>query len=93
MGMRDHKEYARQMRTNAVIRDGVVQVSHELWEQIATIIENSEEVVRCKDCKHLEITGCYGECGKMVRIVKPWDFCSYGERRYGERAIKYRLLL
>jgi hypothetical protein len=42
------------------------------------------EVVRCKDCKHLEITGCYGECRKLVRIVKPWDFCSYGERREGE---------
>ena len=39
------------------------------------------EVVRCKDCKSLEITGCYGECRKLVRIVKPWDFCSYGERR------------
>ena len=39
------------------------------------------EVVRCKDFKHLEITGCYGECRKLVRIVKPWDFCSYGERR------------
>ena len=40
------------------------------------------EVVRCKDCKHLEITGCYGECGRgYLGIVKPWDFCSYGERR------------
>ena len=43
--------------------------------------ENFVEVVRCKDCKSLEITGCYGECRKLVRIVKPWDFCSYGERR------------
>jgi hypothetical protein len=44
-----------------------------------------EEVIRCKDCKSLEITGCYGECGKLVRIVKPWDFCSYGERKDNER--------
>ena len=42
------------------------------------------EVVYCKDCKHLEITGCYGECNKLVRIVRPDDFCSYGERREGE---------
>lgn len=42
------------------------------------------ELVCCKDCKHLEITGCYGECGKLVRIVKPWDFCSYGERKAEE---------
>lgn len=39
------------------------------------------EPVLCKECKHLEITGCYGECRKLVRIVKPWDFCSYGERK------------
>ena len=43
------------------------------------------ELVRCKDCKHLEITGCYGECNRgYMGIVKPWDFCSYGERREGE---------
>lgn len=49
------------------------------------------EVVRCKDCKHLEIDpglrydkrmclmrgGEYGYC-------KDDDFCSYGERREGE---------
>lgn len=43
------------------------------------------ELVRCKDCKHLEITGCYGECKRgYMGIVKPWDFCSCGERREGE---------
>lgn len=36
-------------------------------------------VVRCKDCKYLEITGCYGECGKAILgIVSPEDFCSRG---------------
>jgi hypothetical protein len=46
------------------------------------LIENGATIpVRCKDCNHLEITGCYGECRKLVRIVKPWDFCSYGERK------------
>lgn len=39
-------------------------------------------VVRCKDCKYLEITGCYGECGKAILgIVNPDDFCSRGKRR------------
>ena len=43
------------------------------------------KLVRCKGCKHLEITGCYGECKRgYMGIVKPWDFCSYGERREGE---------
>lgn len=37
----DYKEYARQMREKAVKDEyGIVRVSPELWEQIASIIEN-----------------------------------------------------
>lgn len=37
----DFKEYARQMRENAVKdSDGVILCSPELWEQIASIVEN-----------------------------------------------------
>ena len=40
------------------------------------------EVVRCKECKHLVFSDCYGECGKAyLGIVQPYDFCSRGERR------------
>ena len=43
---------------------------------------DAAEVVRCKDCKYLEITGCYGECGKgYLGIVRPDCYCCYGERR------------
>lgn len=39
-------------------------------------------VVRCKECKHLEITGCYGECSKgYLGIVRPECYCCYGEKR------------
>lgn len=39
-------------------------------------------VVRCKDCKHLMFSDCYGECGAArIGIVSPDDFCSYGERK------------
>ena len=39
-------------------------------------------VVLCKDCKHLMFSDCYGECGiGRMGIVRPEDFCSYGERR------------
>lgn len=42
------------------------------------------EVVRCKDCKHLMFSDCYGECGKgYMGIVNPDGFCSYGERKEG----------
>ena len=45
------------------------------------------QVVRCKNCKYLERTDCFGECslfkdrdeprGEML----PNDFCSYGKRK------------
>lgn len=39
-------------------------------------------IVRCKDCKYLEITGCYGECSKgYLGIVRPDCYCCYGERK------------
>ena len=38
-------------------------------------------VVRCKDCKHLIFSDCYGECSKgYMGIVSPYDYCSRGER-------------
>ena len=44
------------------------------------------ELVRCKDCRNLEITGCYGECRKgYLGIVRPDDFCSRAEKRGGVR--------
>lgn len=40
------------------------------------------DIVFCKDYKHLEISGCYGECGKgYLGIVRPDCYCCYGERR------------
>ena len=42
--------------------------------------------MRCKDCRNLEITGCYGECRKgYLGIVRPDDFCSRAEKRGGVR--------
>ena len=47
----DYKEYARQMRENAVKdHNGNIICSSELWEQIASIIENTpaSDVVEVK---------------------------------------------
>lgn len=44
--------------------------------------EDVVEVVRCKDCKHLMFSDCYGECSKAyLGIVSPNDYCSCGERK------------
>ena len=44
--------------------------------------EDVVPVVRCKDCKHLMFSDCYGECSKgYMGIVSPNDYCSRGERK------------
>lgn len=46
--------------------------------------DSPKEVVRCKDCRHLMFSDCYGECSKgYMGIVSPNDFCSKGERKDG----------
>ena len=46
-----------------------------------------EMVVRCKDCKHYEIhkPKVLENCERNGYIIpmKPYDFCSYGERKEG----------
>lgn len=42
----------------------------------------AENIVHCRDCKHLMFSDCYGECRRgYLGIVSPDDFCSRGERR------------
>lgn len=54
---------------------------HKVFSQIPAV--DAVEVVRCKDCKYLEISGCYGECEKAhLGIVQPDDYCSHGVRRF-----------
>lgn len=42
-------------------------------------------VVHCKDCRYLEFSDFYGECGRSYfGVVRPWDYCSRGARRNKE---------
>lgn len=39
-------------------------------------------VVRCRDCRYLMFSDCYGECRRgNLGIVRPDDHCSYGKRK------------
>ena len=68
-------EYDRQ-------HEGEPGKARKLIEDAPTV--DAVEVVRCKDCKYLMFSDCYGECGKgHMWIVSPYDFCSYGERKEG----------
>ena len=57
--------------------------SHQYcWQAKRFITPDVEEVVRCKDCKYLMFSDMYGECSQAhMRIVRPDDFCNYGERK------------
>ena len=68
-------EYDRQ-------HEGEPGKARKLIEDAPTV--DAVEVVRCKDCKYLMFSDCYGECGQgHMGIVSPYDFCSYGERKEG----------
>ena len=68
---------------------------HSIIGQAALLLENSEEVVRCKDCKNCKVTQMNipgdnpmyvcehprGEVGSDPLYMEADDFCSYGERR------------
>lgn len=42
----------------------------------------TNDMVMCKDCKHIMYLDCYGECSQACKgIVRPNDSCEYGIRR------------
>lgn len=44
-------------------------------------------VVRCRDCKHLwcDLAGLFCSCGQGLRNIYNDTFCSYGERKDGDK--------
>lgn len=67
-------------RQNALNVKRILEVDDNI-PNAATVCD-MQEVVRCKDCKHLMFSDMYGECSQAhMGIVRPDDFCSYGERK------------
>ena len=79
-------------RALEIVRDqGIAHPNAYYLTNYATLIlreaptVDAVPVVRCRDCKHLMFSDCYGECGEgHMGIVSPDDFCSYGERKDGD---------
>lgn len=67
-------------RQNALNVKRILEVDDSI-PNAATVCD-MQEIVRCKDCKYLMFSDMYGECSQgHMGIVKPDDFCSYGERK------------
>lgn len=85
--MDNNKAYAQLMRDIAKADiNGILQVSTALWKDIADIIENSVEVVRCKDCRigkgnTPKMGAGWIYCENNGQYHKETHFCGYGERR------------
>lgn len=75
------KEYIeREALLDIVEQQGHVTINDIIYAPAADVVE----VVRCKDCKYRAdvIEGGNHLCNrKMLGVVRPMDFCSYGERR------------
>lgn len=76
----DYKEYARQLRENAVKDDnGVIRCSPELWEQIASVIETIP-TADVEEVKH----GEWVKCQKLYGIGYEYvcSACKKGIKQY-----------
>lgn len=63
-----------------VYREALLAVKSAIHCQ--SVSNDMQSVVRCKDCKYLMFSDMYGECSRAhLGIVRPDDFCSYGERK------------
>lgn len=60
-------------------------------EQLKTIARDTsclhEEIVRCKDCKHLYFKDFSAYCPYTVGACRPDGFCNHGEARRGDNYI------
>lgn len=71
-----------ELHMHLMYRMGTESNKQRLDAWINNLPSAQPEIIRCKDCKYLDIQGTYGECGKgILGVVNRGDFCSRAERR------------
>lgn len=66
-------------------RDIAIDQLDQIGKTLGEKMDNVASVVRCKDCKFLMFSDCYGECRRgHFGIVSPNDYCSRGTRKDDE---------
>lgn len=79
----DYKEYARQMRENSVVENGIVNVSKELWYQIADIIDDNGNLINRQksEIERLkEENNRFADIGKMYSEIRAEAIKDFAER-------------
>lgn len=56
-------------------------MTERIYERASdTLLKPKEEIIRCKNCKHMELKDfVYGTCKYRIGTVKPDGFCERGE--------------
>ena len=77
--------HGRLIDADALLRDiehyHVSDGKMQHWVEIQPTVD-AVPVLRCRECKYLMFSDCYGECGAgHIGIVRPDDFCSRGIRK------------
>lgn len=83
----DYKEYARQMRENSVVENGIVKVSKNLWYQIADIIDDNgnlinrqkAEIERLEYCNSVNVSSI-GTLHERLKEAKSEAIKEFAER-------------
>ena len=56
----------------------------EEFEIVEATTVDAVEVVRCRDCKHYDESDSFNCKFAFMKLRRPDDFCSYGERRQND---------
>ena len=74
----------KELRDALYEADAVTMQGVKIINQFPAV--DAVEVVRCRDCKRWEphCNGKAGICEKRKGVARANDFCSYGERKYGD---------
>lgn len=77
-------------------QEGTIPMPYELWENVLKDVPSADvvEVVRCRDCINCHKISITAQpvsirgtmmCNLRGGVVKENDYCSYGERKDGDK--------
>lgn len=89
--IKDFEEYTRNMRQNCVIKEGVVQVSKELWHQISNIIDamgaDNKRLYQNLNEAHIDIKEKQAEIEDLKKVVID-DYATEYDNKIKAEAVK-----
>lgn len=76
--MRDLIDRQAAIDAMSVINDGICE--QQAIDALCKLPTAQPEIIRCKDCKHMQEDKIFHQCWCNGNEVKPDHFCGYAER-------------